>query len=145
MRAVRLMTCLWSATASLAWSQTIDPDLWPVMPGDPIETYLDRTLFHKGRTPAGIEAVLDRRADMAVVNVSHVEGLVDGSSHVLDFKAGQAYHIRPSHVLASARLAPASPPSSPRRTLTHSSSMTSPRAKACAWRVYAPWRGPSNG
>jgi len=106
MRAVRLMTCLWSATASLAWSQTIDPDLWPVMPGDPIETYLDRTLFHKGRTPAGIEAVLDRRADMAVVNVSHVEGLVDGSSHVLDFKAGQAYHIRPSHVLASARLSP---------------------------------------
>ncbi len=101
-----LVVGVWALSVGLAWGQTSDPDLWAVDAGDPIEAFLDRSLFEGNGQPAEVAAVLDRVGDLAVINIGHVKGLVGGSSHVLDFAAGKAYHIRPWHVLVSARLSP---------------------------------------
>ena len=97
------LLCLIQATVQ---AQSYNPDLWPVTSGDSIEAYLDARLFDDTAVPAGIEAVLDRQGNLAVVRCGEVPGLVESSAHVLDFAAGQAYHIRPAHSLASAAFSP---------------------------------------
>jgi surface antigen len=94
------------AGVALAGSEANDPDVWPVAAGDPMESYLDHSLFDGGNLPAGIAAVLDCQGELAIVRISRIEGLVDESCHLLDFAAGKAYHIRPFHVITSAQFSP---------------------------------------
>ncbi len=112
MGTILLASCVCCLLASVAWAgseaefEVDNPDLWPVAADDPVESYLDSSLFGDGNLPAGIQSVLDRREDLLIVRIGQVEGLIDGSCHLLDFAANKAYHIRPIHVLASARLSP---------------------------------------
>ncbi len=96
----------WSLWAGLARAEGEYPSIWPAAIGEAIEVYKDRALFADGQVPKGIDAVLDLHADVAVVRIGQLAGLIAGSTYVLDFADDMAYGLPPVQVVVSARVSP---------------------------------------